>query len=89
MLVSFEIPGTYDSVGSKVEPIQNARPGARRRTPAFSFDEAGDGASRKAYSDSQGKDFEKAEQLSLPITLLILVITFGGLLIAGIPLRSR
>ncbi len=28
---------------------------------------------------------QKAEQLSLPITLLILVIAFGGLLIAGIP----
>ena len=47
--------------------------------------EAGDGSFSKAYDDTQGKDFEKAEQLSLPITLLILIIAFGGLLIAGIP----
>src|SRR4029079_9338833 len=31
------------------------------------------------------KDFTQAEQLSLPITLAILVLTFGGLLIAGVP----
>src|SRR4051812_23107182 len=84
-LVSFEIPGTYDSVSDKVEPIQNATAGAQKAHPGFLIAEAGDGSFSKAYADTQGKDFDKAEQLSLPITLLILVIAFGGLLIAGIP----
>jgi putative drug exporter of the RND superfamily len=84
-LVSFEIPGTFDTVGSKVAPIQAATAAAQSAHPGFVIAEAGDGSFSKAYDDTQGKDFQKAEQLSLPITLLILVIAFGGLLIAGIP----
>ena len=84
-LVSFEIPGTFDTVGDKVEPIQTATAAAQSAHPGFLIAEAGDGSFSKAYDDTQGKDFKKAEQLSLPITLLILVIAFGGLLIAGIP----
>jgi RND superfamily putative drug exporter len=84
-LVSFEIPGTFDSVSDKVAPIQAATAAAQSAHPAFTIAEAGDGSFSKAYSDTQGKDLQKAEQLSLPITLLILIIAFGGLLIAGIP----
>ena len=72
-------------VGDKVEPIQTTTAAAQSAHPGFVIAEAGDGSFSKAYDDTQGKDFEKAEQLSLPITLLILVIAFGGLLIAGIP----
>jgi RND superfamily putative drug exporter len=84
-LVSFEIPGTFDTVGDKVAPIQAATAAAQSAHPSFLIAEAGDGSFSKAYNDTQGEDFKKAEQLSLPITLLILVIAFGGLLIAGIP----
>jgi putative drug exporter of the RND superfamily len=84
-LVSFEIPGTFNTSGDKVEPIQTATAAAQKAHPEFLIAEAGDGSFSKAYDDTQGKDFQKAEQLSLPITLLILVIAFGGLLIAGIP----
>ncbi len=84
-LVSFEIPGTYDTAGDKVAPVQKTTAAAQAAHPEFTIAEAGDGSFAKAYNDTQGKDFEKAEQLSLPITLLILVIAFGGLLIAGIP----
>ena len=84
-LVSFEIPGTFNTVGSKVAPIEAATVAAQSAHPGYLIAEAGDGSFSKAYDDTQGKDFQKAEQLSLPITLLILVIAFGGLLIAGIP----
>src|SRR6476646_2673696 len=84
-LVSFEIPGTFDTVSSKVAPIQAATAAAQSAHAGFVIAEAGDGSFSKAYDDTQGKDFQKAEQLSLPITLLILIIAFGGLLIAGIP----
>ena len=84
-LVSFEIPGTYATAGDKVVPVQKTTAAAQTAHPEFTIAEAGDGSFAKAYNDTQGKDFQKAEQLSLPITLLILVIAFGGLLIAGIP----
>ena len=47
---------------------------------------AGDGTADKQLSDSISDDFAKAETLSIPITLLILVVAFGALVAAGIPL---
>jgi len=84
-LVSFEIPGTYNTAADKVEPIQKATADAQTAHPGFLIAEAGDGSFSKAYNDTQGEDMAKAEQLSLPITLLILIVAFGGLLVAGIP----
>ena len=78
-------PARSTRVGGKVAPIQATTAAAQAAHPGFTIAEAGDGSFSKAYDDTQGKDFQKAEQLSLPITLLILVIAFGGLLIAGIP----
>ena len=84
-LVSFEIPSTQDTVAGKVAPIEAVTAAAQAAHPAFTIAEAGEGSFAKAYNDTQGKDLQKAEQLSLPITLLILIVAFGGLLIAGIP----
>jgi uncharacterized membrane protein YdfJ with MMPL/SSD domain len=86
VLVKFDVPGDIAQAGDRFDEIFAVTGGARTAHPAFSFYEAGDVSYGKAYNDSQGKDFEQAEKLSLPITLLILVVTFGGLLIAGIPL---
>ncbi len=49
-------------------------------------EEVGDASGEKAVSDSLAADFSKAELTSLPITLLILVVVFGSLLAAGLPL---
>src|SRR4051812_45600893 len=86
VLVKFDVPGDISEAPNKFDHIFAVTSGARTAHPGFSFYEAGDVSYGKAYNDSQGKDFAQAEQLSLPITLLILVVTFGGLLVAGIPL---
>ncbi len=39
-----------------------------------------------ALNDTFSSDMQRAETLSLPITLLILVIAFGSLVAAGVPL---
>ena len=46
----------------------------------------GDASAPKAVMDQYGKDLGKAGMLSLPITLIILLVTFGALVAAGIPL---
>src|SRR5581483_9422382 len=48
--------------------------------------EAGDGTFNKAFSTAAGTDLQHAELLSLPITLLILVLAFGALVAASVPL---
>ena len=60
-LVSFEIPGTFSTVADKVEPIQAATRAAQSAHPGFLIAEAGDGSFSKAYSDTQGEDFKKAD----------------------------
>ena len=46
----------------------------------------GDASAGKALSERFEEDFQKAEVTSLPITLLILIVAFGALVAAGIPL---
>jgi uncharacterized membrane protein YdfJ with MMPL/SSD domain len=58
---------------------------AKRANPGFQIGVAGDGTAEKQLSDSISEDFAKAETLSIPITLLILVVAFGALVAAGIP----
>ncbi len=86
-LVKFEIPEN-----AKIDP--QAKVGAalaavgavQRHYKALRIEEVGDASAEKAISDSLGEDFAKAEVTSLPITLLILVVVFGALVAAGVPL---
>ena len=48
--------------------------------------EAGDGSGEKAFEEVLEKDLQRAERLSLPITLLVLLIAFGALVAASVPL---
>ena len=49
------------------------------------IEQAGDASANKALNKSFNDDFAKARTLSLPITLLILIVAFGALVAAGIP----
>ena len=84
-LISFEIPGTQKTAGTLVAPALDATKAAAAAHPGFSIGEAGEASFTKVYDETQGEDFKKAEKLSLPLTLLILVFAFGGLVLAGIP----
>jgi uncharacterized membrane protein YdfJ with MMPL/SSD domain len=48
--------------------------------------EFGDASAEKEIGEAFDEDFQKAEFLSLPITLLILLVAFGALVAAGLPL---
>jgi RND superfamily putative drug exporter len=54
--------------------------------PDFTIEEFGAASGELAVSDVFSEDLKKAETLSLPLTLIILVIAFGSLVAAGIPL---
>src|SRR5437764_56050 len=58
---------------------------AQRAHPQLRVEEVGDASADKALSKALKDDFRKAETLSLPITLLILLIAFGALVAAGLP----
>ena len=85
-LVEFEIRGEADEAADKLDPVLAQVADAQRAHPQFFIGEFGDASSVKAVETAFADDLEKAGLLSLPITLIILVIAFGALVAAGIPL---
>ena len=53
--------------------------------PDLKIEQAGDASLDKAIGGQVSKDFSRAEKLSLPVTLGILILTFGALIAAGVP----
>jgi uncharacterized membrane protein YdfJ with MMPL/SSD domain len=85
-IVGFDIRGEIDKAPDKVGPIVEAVAAAQAAHPGFFIGEMGDASAPKAIVDQYGEDLGKAGTLSLPITLIILLVTFGALVAAGIPL---
>jgi RND superfamily putative drug exporter len=85
-LVEFDIRGEIDKAPDKVGPVIVAVAAAQAAHPGFFIGEMGDASAPKAVMDQYGKDLGKAGMLSLPITLIILLVAFGALVAAGIPL---
>jgi RND superfamily putative drug exporter len=85
-LVQFDIRGKSEDAQDKVAPILATVANAQSAHPQFTIEEFGGGSVNKGISDQFGKDLLKAGALSLPVTLAILLLTFGALVAAGIPL---
>ena len=85
-VVQFEIRGNADKAVDKIDPILDRVAEAQQAHPQLFIGEFGDASSVKAVETAFAEDLEKAGLISLPITLIILVIAFGALVAAGIPL---
>jgi uncharacterized membrane protein YdfJ with MMPL/SSD domain len=85
-LITFEIPGDDDATEEHVDATLATTAAAQKANPEVTIGQFGDASADKAISEAFEKDFQKAEVLSLPVTLLILVIAFGALVAAGVPL---
>jgi RND superfamily putative drug exporter len=85
-LVEFEIRGDADKAADKIDPVLDRVAAEQRAHPQLFIGEFGDASSAKAIDTVFADDLKKAGLFSLPITLIILVIAFGALVAAGIPL---
>jgi uncharacterized membrane protein YdfJ with MMPL/SSD domain len=85
-LVEFEIRGDADDAADKIGPVLDRVNVAQQVHPEFYVGGFGEASAEDAYMTAYGDDLAKAGELSLPITLIILVIAFGALVAAGIPL---
>ena len=83
-LVTFELRGADDE--AKVDPALAAVSQLDRQEAGFRIEEFGGASADKALSQAFEDDFQKAEVTSLPITLIILILAFGALLAAFVPL---
>jgi uncharacterized membrane protein YdfJ with MMPL/SSD domain len=84
-LVQFDMKGKAEQADDHVQPVLDAVAAAERANPGFRIAEFGVASSNKELSDTIGKDFQKAERLSVPITFLILLVAFGAFVAAGVP----
>ncbi|HEU5362630.1 MAG TPA: MMPL family transporter [Gaiellaceae bacterium] len=84
-LIQFDIAGEEEKAADKVEPIMAAVAAVQKANPSFFVGEFGYGSANHELNDTLGKDFQRAEMTSLPVTLLILLIAFGALVAAGVP----
>jgi uncharacterized membrane protein YdfJ with MMPL/SSD domain len=86
VLVDFKIRGDDDQTQTRVDPFVTAVDKVKADNPKVFVGQFGDASANKAVDKSFSDDFKKAETLSLPITLVILVVAFGALVAAGVPL---
>jgi RND superfamily putative drug exporter len=66
-------------------PVEKALAAVAARHTGITVEEFGANA-QKQFDDAIASDFAKAGEYSLPITLLVLVVAFGALAAAGLPL---
>jgi uncharacterized membrane protein YdfJ with MMPL/SSD domain len=86
VLLRATMAGSANNATGHVAPIENAVAAVRQSNPATTIQEAGDGSANKAITNLIDSDLSRAERISLPITLLILVVAFGALMAACVPL---
>ena len=85
-LVTFNVAGKPGNDDQTVVPAMNAVTTVAGRFPHLTIGEAGGATVDRAIGNSTSQDFHKAELTSVPISLALLLIVFGALIAAGIPL---
>ena len=86
VLVQFEVKGDDKATKDAIDPIEAAVNRVSAQHPQLRVGEFGDASASKAIDKAFGDDFKKAETLSIPITILILILAFGTLAAVGIPI---
>src|SRR3954454_21046816 len=85
-LVDFEITGNSLQAADRLGPAENAVAAVEARHPELRVDQFGDVSSNKELNDTFTSDLGKAEMLSFPITFVILILVFGSIVAALVPL---
>ncbi|HVU79093.1 MAG TPA: MMPL family transporter [Gaiellaceae bacterium] len=84
-LVEFDVRGDPTTAGDRIGPALSAVSHLQSQTKAFTVAEFGSASIDKQVGDQVDKDLSKAEKMSIPITLAILLVAFGAFVAAGIP----
>jgi RND superfamily putative drug exporter len=85
-LIDFEITGDTLEAAKRLEASQAAVAAVDKAHPELRVEQFGNVSSNKELNDTFTSDLGKAELLSLPLTLIILIVAFGALVAALVPL---
>ena len=84
-LVQFSIRGKSETADKRIQPVLDSVATLQKQSPGFTVAEFGLASANHELNNTIGKDFQKAERLSVPITFLILLFAFGAFVAAGVP----
>jgi RND superfamily putative drug exporter len=86
VLVTFHVPGPQANQPTAVVPALRAVAAVQASYPDLRIAEGGDASTTRAINSVLADGFGRAEATSVPVTLVLLLIVFGALIAAGIPL---
>jgi RND superfamily putative drug exporter len=84
--VNFEIAGDPDQAQDKIDSVLATTSAAAKAHPQYRIEEFGGASAGKQVDKMFADDLHKAETISLPVTMIILLLAFGALVAAGLPL---
>ncbi|MFF7448053.1 MULTISPECIES: MMPL family transporter [unclassified Streptomyces] len=84
-LVQFDMRGDAETAAERVEPVLNAVDTVQQDHSSVRIEEIGSASMQKTFDDAFGDDFKKAEYSAVPVALGILLIAFGALVAALLP----
>ncbi|TQJ56457.1 MULTISPECIES: MMPL family transporter [Streptomyces] len=84
-LVQFDMRGDSETAGERVEPVLDAVEGVQKEHSSLRIEEIGGASMMKTFDDAFGDDFQQAEYSAVPVALGILLIAFGALVAALLP----
>lgn len=84
-LVTLTLKGDRTEAADQVQPVLDAVAGVQRQHPGLTVVQLGDASSGKWMRDQVGNDFARAEWTAVPLALGILLVAFGALVAAVLP----
>ena len=84
-LVQFDVRGKAEDAAGKIAPILGAVDRAQAGNPSLIIEEFGQASADHQLDQRFAHDMGRAEVTSLPLTLGILLVAFGALVAAGLP----
>jgi RND superfamily putative drug exporter len=84
-LVQFDVKGNAEDAEHKIAPILEAIEGAQSGNPSVVIEEFGEASANYELDQRFESEMGRAEITSLPLTIAILVVAFGALVAAGLP----
>lgn len=84
-LVQFNVRGDPETAGDRIEPVLEAVAKVQDAHQELRIEEIGSASMNKTFDDAFGDDFKQAELSAVPVALGILLIAFGALVAALLP----
>ncbi|MGW0700727.1 MMPL family transporter [Streptomyces sp. NPDC002867] len=84
-LVQFDVRGDPDTASERIDPVLEAVAGVQERHQELRIEEIGGASMNKTFDEAFGDDFQRAEFSAVPVALGILLIAFGALVAALLP----